>query len=165
MKKYHSHNANEALFPFFIVLLLSFPLFIIYEKCYIYVFIISIIISLIIILYSIKSTIESMYDIFFYEDKIEVKFMYIQKTETILYNDLMEYHFLRSKSSHDYIKYKNGKKSFPILNYDNTIEFIKWLKEKNPEIKIEIYPSDCTLEYEYQKEYGFKYRKFHKDTL
>lgn len=165
MKKYHSHNANESLLPFFLVLLLVFPLFIIYKSCPIYVFIISIIISLILILYSIKSTKASMFDIFFYEDKIEINFMYIQKTETFSYNELLEYHFLRSKSSHDFIKYKNGKKSFSTLNYDNTIDFIKWLKEKNPEIKIVIFPPDSTLEYEYQKEYGFKYRKFHKDTI
>ena len=49
--------------------------------------------------------------------------------------------------------------------YKNTIEFIKWLKEKNPNIKIDIFPSDSSLEYEFQKETGFKYREFHKDTL
>jgi len=51
------------------------------------------------------------------------------------------------------------------LEYKNTIEFIKWLKDKNPNIKINIFPSDSTLEYEFQKETGFKYREFHKDTL
>ena len=35
----------------------------------------------------------------------------------------------------------------------------------HPNIKINIFPSDSTLEYEFQKETGFKYREFHKETL
>lgn len=165
MKKYHSHNASEAFLPFLVIIVFILPLKLIYDKCYTYVFIISIILSLLFLVYIIKRTTKNLFDIFFYDDKIEIKYMHIEKTETILYNDLLEYHFIRAKNSYDFIKYTNGEKTFPCLNYENSIDFIKWLKEKNPEIKIVIYPPSSNLEYEFQKEYGFKYRKFHKDTV
>lgn len=142
------------------------PLKIIYDNYLQFTFVLSILFALTFLIFIIKKTRESIFDIIFYDDKIEIIYIYTNKIEKLKYSDLLEYHFIRTtKSNTDHIKYISGKKSFPPLEYKNTIEFIKWLKEKNPNIKIDIFPSDSTLEYEFQKENGFKYRKFHKDTL
>lgn len=166
MKKYSSNNSKEALLPLLVIVIMILPLKIIYDECNLFIFVLSILFSLTLLIYVIKKTIESIFEIIFYEDRIEIIYSYIKKIEKLKYSDLLEYHFIRtSKSNTDHIKYISGKKSFASLEYKNTIEFIKWLKEKNPNIKIDIFPSDSSLEYEFQKETGFKYREFHKDTL
>lgn len=166
MKKYHSQNSLEIFLPFLLVLILMVILKIIYVKYNLFVFVTSLLFSLAILIYSIIKTRASVFDIYLLDDKIEIKYSYSNKIETLSYSEILEYHFIRTnKSNTDCIKYSYGKKSFPSVENKNTIEYIKWLKEKNPEIKIVIFPSDATLEYEYQKEFEFKFRKFHKDSL
>ena len=166
MKKYSSNNSKEVLLPLLVIVIMILPLKIIYDECNLFIFVLSILFSLTFLIYIIKKTRESIFEIVFYDNQIEIIYSYIKKVEKLKYSDLLEYHFIRtSKSNTDHIIYISGKKSFSSLEYKNTIEFIKWLKEKNPNIKINIFPSDSTLEYEFQKETGFKYREFHKDTL
>ena len=166
MKKYHSQNSLEIFLPFLLLLILIVVLKIIYVKYNLFVFVSSLLFSLAVLIYTIIKTRASIFDIYFFDDKIEIKYLYINKIETLKYSDISEYHFIRTnKSKTDHIKYASGKKSFTSVENNNTIEYIKWLKEKNPNIKIVISTTDSTLEYEYQKEFGSKFRKFHKDSL
>ena len=64
-----------------------------------------------------------------------------------------------------YFKTRNGKKSkkFQAVAFDDEfIEFIDWLKSKNPKIEVSVIPSDHYLN---EKMFGPKYKKYIKKTL
>ena len=121
----------------------------------------------------IKRLIEKLVQIEFNEKHIIIEYKYPRKIEKIDYSKVIGLnHFQGSRTpTKNILRYEldNGKdqkvKFYSIALYENYIDFIKWLKKKNDKIEFKIFPPDSNLEFEYQKEFGFKYRKFLKKTL
>ena len=106
MKKYSSNNSKEVLLPLLVIVIMILPLKIIYDECNLFIFVLSILFSLTFLIYIIKKTRESIFEIIFYDDQIEIIYSYIKKVEKLKYSDLLEYHFIRtSKSKTDHLIY------------------------------------------------------------
>ena len=113
MKKYSSNNSKEVLLPLLVIVIMILPLKIIYDECNLFIFVLSILFSLTFLIYIIKKTRESIFEIVFYDNQIEIIYSYIKKVEKLKYSDLLEYHFIRSsKSNTDHIIYISGKNHF-----------------------------------------------------
>ena len=129
-----------------------------------YIFTLSIVISIFFGFIAYKKLYKKAFYVMFYENRIEVKYDNIIKTETINYSDIIVYKYsatYSSKTPHsNYLILKDYKFCFsPVAKNKDFIVFCKWLKSKNDSIKIEISPSDNYLNHLYQEEFGFNYRK------
>jgi hypothetical protein len=51
-----------------------------------------------------------------------------------------------------------------VADQDEYINFLKWIREKNSNIEFDAYPPDEHMEFKIQETFGFKYRKFLKDS-
>lgn len=107
----------------------------------------------------------------FHEEKVFVKYKYKPKIFHIHYISITELEYINvSKSpTTNRLKFNIGTKKksikFLTIKNENYIDFTKWLKSKNEKIKFTVYPSDDYMTHRLQEAYGFKYRKFIKDTL
>jgi hypothetical protein len=118
-------------------------------------------------IYSFKWLDKEMFDIYFKENEIEIKYVYRKKIQIINYEDLIKYTFIEtSKNSNNSFKTKDNHFIFNrVVGHDCFIEFYKFLKGKNENIEIEILPLSSDLEFLRQQEFGFKYKQFLKETL
>ncbi|MEL4307335.1 hypothetical protein [Joostella sp. CR20] len=126
------------------------------------------IICIITVLYKRKNT----FEIAFEEGEIVKNYTFIHKKVRINYKNLLaiEYIDFPKSSVMNKVKYKskNRVKTISFVAFahsDDYLEFIKWLKSKNENIELKVSPSDHIMNYKIQEIYGFKYRKFLKDTL
>ncbi len=117
--------------------------------------------------YSFKWINNEMFDIYFKEDEIEIKYVYGKKIQIVNYTDLIEYTFVdTAKNSNNSFRTKYTHFVFNrVVDHDKFIQFYKFLKSKNENLKIEIFPLSSDLEQIRQEEFGLKYRKFLKETL
>mgnify|MGYP006156349079 FL=1 len=117
--------------------------------------------------YSFKWINNEMFDIYFKENEIEIKYVYGKKIQIINYQDLIKYTFIEtSKSSNNSFKTKDFHFVFNrVVGNNHFIEFYKFLKSKNENLEIEIFPLSSNLEYLRQQEFGLSYRKILKETL
>lgn len=129
---------------------------------------ISIGIVILIILYQRKRA----FDIKFLENEILVEYSFLKKIIRVPYADLLQIEFISAYRSpnRNSIKFKNGKKIeslrfLTVVQSDQYIEFIKWLKSKNDKLELKVFPSDHIMNHKIQEVYGFKYRKILKKTL
>ncbi|WP_428741198.1 hypothetical protein [Tenacibaculum sp.] len=163
--KYSSNSQQK--YDDFTIIILILTLINISLFCYkisFFLIIISIILSIFFGILAFNKLYRQAFKISFFEDKIEVKYDNIIKTETFSYSDILAYKYsapYSSKTPHsNYLILKNYKFRFtPIARNEGFIVFCKWLKAKNESIKIEIVPSDNYLNHLYQEEFGFNYRK------
>jgi len=110
-----------------------------------------------------------VFDISFNKSEIVVNY-HLKKKKTIFgYSDLIGIKYIGAYKAPamNRIQYKtkNGVKSlkFQTIAFDDQfVEFYKWLKSKNPKIKVSVIPSDHYLN---EKLFGPKYRKYVKETL
>ncbi len=165
--KYKSQIYSGIWTPFGVILIFIFTYLIclgLFEKWVSWVIIG---IGVIAFIYSFKWINKEMYNIYFNENEIEIKYVYGNKIKIIDYQDLIKYSFLET--------YKNTNNSFDtkeehfffnrVVGHDRFIEFYKFLKEKNENIEIEILPLSSDLEFLRQQEFGLNYRKILKETV
>lgn len=167
MKAKYSSSSQQKYTDFigiiFLLALINFTL-ITSESVNSYFLVLSFIISILFSVLAHKKLYKQAFKISFFEDKIEVKYDNIIKTETINYPDIIVYKYsapYSSKTPHyNYLILKDYKFRFsPVAKNKDFIMFCKWLKSKNESIKIEISPSDDYLNHLYQEEFGFNYRQ------
>jgi len=118
-------------------------------------------------IYSFKWINKEMFDIYFKENEIEIKYVYGNKIQIINYQDLIKYTFVEtSKNSKNSFKTKDFHFIFNrVVDNNHFIEFYKFLKSKNENLEIEIFSLSSNLEYLRQQEFGPNYRKILKQTL
>ncbi len=123
--------------------------------------------GIVLFVYSFKWIKNEMFDIYFKENEIEIKYVYGKKIQIINYQDLIKYTFIEtSKSSNNSFKTKDFHFVFNrVVSNNQFIEFYKFLKSKNENLEIEIFPLSSNLEYLRQQEFGLSYRKILKETL
>ncbi len=124
-------------------------------------------------LYSIINDKKKYLEIYFEDDEVIIEYPNIQKTIKIKYTDLKKLTYINPRKSLNkynslkYIENGNIKKItfLSVAENEMYIDFLKWLNNKNSEIKFDAYPPDENMEYKIQENFGFKYRKFIKETL
>ena len=173
MKKYHSSSSYsnyEAVIASLMFLGIGYAVFSTTESIYLKIIsiIIPILLIILIVLYRRKKT----FDIFFNEDKILVDYFIIKEKHEIAYKDLLEITYISAHKSPimNRIKFRKNKaikslKFTSVAYSDEYIAFIKWLKSKNENIEISVFPSDNMMNHKIQEVYGFNYRKILKKTL
>jgi voltage-gated potassium channel Kch len=119
-----------------------------------------ILLSSVILLYIIK-LLRNLVFVEFNESNLIITFMISKNEKIISYSDLIEltcidgqrgYHFnvIKFKSS----SFSNSKITVDrIVDSDKFISFLKWLKDKNERIELNIIPSDSKLIPEFHKEF------------
>jgi hypothetical protein len=117
------------------------------------------------ILYTRKTTI----DIIFLADNIKVNYVFGGREERIKYEDLIQLKYISASRSTttNRIKFKvkdeiNSLKFRTVAYSNEFINFVKWIKSKNENIEISVFPSDNYMNHLLQEEYGFNYRKVPK---
>lgn len=166
MKVKYSSSSQQKYNDFIIIVLLLILIngYLFNIKINFYLIILSIILSILFSILAYKKLYKKAFEISFFEDKIEVKYDNIIKTETFNYSDILVYKYSAPYTSKEpesnTITFKNSKFRYaPVAKNENFIIFCRWLKTKNESIKIEIFPSDDYLNHLYQEEFGFNYRK------
>ena len=167
MVKYKSHIYSGVGIPFMYLLLSAFLYFIAVAFFANWVSWMVIGFGIGLFIYSFKWINNEMFDIYFKEDEIEIKYVYGKKIQIVNYTDLIEYTFTdTAKHSNNSFRTKNTHFVFNrVVDHDKFIQFYKFLKSKNENLKIEIFPLSSDLEQIRQEEFGLKYRKFLKETL
>jgi hypothetical protein len=123
--------------------------------------------GVIVFIYSFKWIDQEMFDIYFNEKELEIKYVFGKKVKIINYQDIIKFTFVET--------YKNSNNSFRtkdchfifnrVVGHERFIEFYKFLMSKNENIEIEILPLSSDLEFLRQQEFGLNYRKILKDTV
>lgn len=167
MSIYKSHIYSGVWIPF-MYLIVFILLYFLSEAFFIKIISwLIIVFGIILFFYSFKWIDKEMFDIYFKEDEIEIKYVYGNKSKNIKYQDLNNFTFIdTAKNSSNSFTAKDEKFIFNrVVGNDQFISFYQFLKSKNENINIEIYPASSHLEYLRQQEFGIKYRKFLKETL
>ena len=90
----------------------------------------------------------------FYNDNIVIKKLISGRTEKLIYSDIIEVIHIQAFSlpCKNYIKYQSNKKGkiikleiTPVVPSNRYVEFAKWIKSLNKNIKITFLPSDSKL--------------------
>lgn len=173
MTKYSSSSSYSNYEAFFVIIFFfSIGIVIADSLEFILMKIISIGFSLFLAFLVILNQRKKTFDILFLENQINVHYLFLDKKITICYNDIVELTFISvSKSpNRNQIKYQfknkiHSLKFLSVAESDQYIEFIKWIKSKNEKIELKVLPSDHIMNHKIQEVYGFKYRKFLKNTL
>lgn len=165
--KYRSYIHSGVFIPYAVIFFFAIPYLItvsVFEK---WVSWIIIAIGLIAFFYSFKWINKEMFDIYFKENEIEIKYVFGDNSQIIDYKDIVKYSFINtSKNTRNSFKTSNQYFVFNrVVSNNKFIEFYKFLKSKNENIKIEIFPLSSDLEYLRQQEFDLKYREFLKETL
>lgn len=170
MTKYHSSSSYfifEAIFASIILSLIGYSLF----SATVSIFLKTITICLtLLILVSIALYLRNIvFSIFFKETEIMIDYHLKNQKTRLDYSDLVEIKYISVQKAPDmnriYFKTINGsnsKKFQAVAMNDEFVEFYKWLKTKNPKIKVLVTPPDHYLN---EKLFGPKYRKYIKETL
>lgn len=165
--RYKSYKYSGIFTPFAIIFFSAIPYIIVISACEEWVSWIVITLALFSFIYSFKWINKEMFDIYFEENQIEIKYVFGNKIQIINYEDILEYSFIdTSRCTNNSLKTKNHHFIFNrVVNNNQFIEFYKFLKSKNENIDIKIFPLSSDLEYLRQKEFGLKYRKLLTETL
>ncbi|MCH4552381.1 hypothetical protein [Aestuariibaculum lutulentum] len=173
MKKYISSSSkfiSEAATACIMILLIGYFLFRGLDLMFLKVISLSVVVLMIVwvVIYSRKKA----FNIYFEQEEICIKYTFIDREIKVQYNDLIEVKYISgyrvpTKNS---IKFIKGSKlqavKFDTVGDDECyLSFVKYLKSKNKNIELKVIPSDHILNYKLQEIYGFKYRKFVKETL
>ena len=164
-KKYSSTSkdlVNTSLLNALFLLILSIIISFSFETWY-YKFT-PFILSGIYVFFDILHTKKNTFSIDFYEDEIQVKYKYINKSIHIKYTDLIEIKYLNGHGPifNRIIFNAEGRKNkvtFLTIPYKKYVEFIKWIRNKNSETIVSVYPSDDYMTHLLQEEFGFQYAK------
>lgn len=170
MNKYHSSSSYfvfEAIFAILICLGIGYTFFSANESAFIKT--IAVAFTLLTISLIILYLRNIVFDIFYNENDVLIDYHLKKKKTTIDYSDLISIKYIGAhrNPAMNRIEYKtkNGVKTkkFQTVAFDDQfVEFVHWLKSKNPKIKISVIPSDHYLN---EKLFGPKYRKYVKETL
>ena len=109
----------------------------------------------------------------FKESIIRVQYKFRNKIEEIKYSEIIELKYIEASRTptSNILKYQSKNESikklkfYSVVDRTDMMEFVKWIKLKNEKIEFKFSTLDMKLDYEYQKEFGFKYRKVLKKTL
>ncbi|MCL7755136.1 hypothetical protein [Polaribacter sp. Z022] len=108
---------------------------------------------------------KKVFDIIFEKEKIRIEYVYNNKKIEIEYSELLtvEYISAPKNPTRNKIEFKlNGNikklKFLSVADSNEYVEFIKFLKSKNQNIKWKVFPSDNIMNHKLQEVYGFKYR-------
>ena len=108
---------------------------------------------------------KKVFDIIFEKEKIRIEYVYNNKKIEIEYSELLtvEYISTPKNPTRNKIEFKlNGNikklKFLSVADSNEYVEFIKFLKSKNQNIKWKVFPSDNIMNHKLQEVYGFKYR-------
>ncbi|UOY06532.1 hypothetical protein L0P88_21735 [Muricauda sp. SCSIO 64092] len=85
-----------------------------------------------------------------YEDIVALEFISVHRRPTI---NKIKFHFMGKIES---IRFRT------VAYGPEFIDFVKWLKSKNDNIKVSVHPPDDYMNHRLQEEYGFNYRKVPK---
>ena len=166
MKKYSSSSSFaffESIFASLMVLGIGIFFGISLENIGIQILIIigSILLSIWLVSYQRKK----VFDIIFEKEKIRIEYVYNNKKIEIEYSELLtvEYISTPKNPTRNKIEFKlNGNikklKFLSVADSNEYVEFIKFLKSKNQNIKWKVFPSDNIMNHKLQEVYGFKYR-------
>lgn len=167
MMKYKSQIYSGVLTPFAVILVFIIPYLISLGLFVEWVSWVVIGLGILLFIYSFKWINDEMFDIYFDENDIEIKYVFGKKVKIINYQAITKFTFVET--------YKNSNNSFRtkdchfifnrVVSHDRFIEFYKFLKSKNENIEIEILPLSSDLEFLRQQEFGLNYRKIIKETI
>ncbi|TYB78859.1 hypothetical protein [Bizionia myxarmorum] len=173
MKTYHfssTHSVYQAILVSCMILTIGIALVPNFDAIWEKILNISITVILVvgIILYQRKRT----FSIDFEETGIYMNYTFTKHKIEIPYEDLLELTYMSfPKMRHMIritflIKNRTNKLQFSASSLtDSYIEFVKNMKHKNENLKLNVLPSDHIMNHKIQEIYGFKYRKFIKKTL
>lgn len=112
------------------------------------------------------------FEIEFDANEIKIAYVHLNKSFVIGYDSIIQIRFEHLRKAGDFNKItyledgKEKKISFiTVASGEAYIDFLKWIKEKNDKILFDAYPPDEEMEFQIQSNFGFKYRKIHKDTI
>lgn len=170
MIKYHSSSSYfifEAIFASIVLSSIGYALYSATTSVFLKT---TAICSILLILVSIALYLRNIvFSIFFKEAEIIIDHHLKNKKIRLNYSDLVEIQYISVQKSPGmnriYFKTMNGiksKKFQAVATNDEFVEFYKWLKSKNPKIKVSVTPPDHYLN---EKLFGPKYRKYIKETL
>lgn len=167
MSLYKSHIYTGIAIPFGVIL---FSMLLYFVSSALFIELVSWIvigIGILLFFFSFNWIDKEMFDIFFNEDEIEIKYVLGKKVRIIRYQDVLTYTFIEtSKNTNNSFELNNEKFVFNrVVNREQFIEFYNFLKSKNKKIDIKIWPLSSDLEFLRQKEFGCNYRKFIKEAL
>ncbi|PQJ74161.1 hypothetical protein [Polaribacter gangjinensis] len=166
MKKYSSSSSFaffESILASLMILGIGIFLGISIEKIGIQILIIigSILLSIWLVLYQRKK----VFEIIFEKEKIRIEYVYNSNKIEIDYAELLtvEYISTTKNPTRNKIEFKlNGSikklKFLSVADSNEYVEFIKFLKSKNENIKWKVFPSDNIMNHKLQEVYGFNYR-------
>jgi len=101
----------------------------------------------------------------FFEDHLSIKYDFQPKEFTVKYTNISEirYYSVHKGTDSNRIYFTSSPlkkiRIETVAHGDDFVEFIKWIKSKNENIEVAVYPSDHILNHKLQEVYGFKYRK------
>ena len=166
MKKYSSSSSFaffESIIASLMILGIGIFLGISVEKIEIQILIIigSVLLGVLIILNQRKK----VFDIIFEKEKIRIEYVHNNSKIEIEYSELLtvEYISTPKNPTRNKIEFKlNGNikklKFQSVAESNEYVEFVKFLKSKNENIKWKVFPSDNIMNHKLQEVYGFKYR-------
>ncbi|WP_431162791.1 hypothetical protein [Flagellimonas beolgyonensis] len=170
MNKYYSSSSYfvyEAIFGILFCMLIGVVLFTSYESAFIKTS--AVLFSILAVVLIVMYLRIIVFDIFFNEEDIFIEYHLKNKKAHLSYSDLTEIKYISAHKAPamNRVKFKTkegieSKKFLSIALDDEFVEFINWLKSKNPKIKVSVTPSDHYLN---EKLFAPKYRKYVKETL
>ncbi|MCB0372944.1 MAG: hypothetical protein KDD31_08050 [Muricauda sp.] len=170
MNKYYSSSSYfvfEAIFAILICMVIGYAFFSVNESAFIKTT--AVVFSFLAITLIIMYLRNIVFDIFYNENDVLIDYHLKKKKTTIDYSDLIGIKYIgaHKNPAMNRIKYKTKTgiktKKFQTVAFDDQfVEFVHWIKSKNPKIKISVIPSDHCLN---EKLFGPKYRKYVKETL
>ena len=107
----------------------------------------------------------------FTENQVEVQYIKRTKNININYSNIKHIRYTKYKArSYNELSYLENAKIkkitfLTVVDPDEYINFLKWIREKNINTKFDAYPPDEQMEFKIQEAFGLKYRKFIKDSL
>jgi hypothetical protein len=166
MKKYSSSSSFaffESIIASLMILGIGIFLGISVEKIEIQILII--IASLLLSVWIISNQRKKVFDIIFEEEKIRIEYAHNNNKLEIKYSELLTVEYISTpknptRNKIEFKLYGNIKKlKFQSVAESNEyVEFVKFLKSKNENIKWKVFPSDNIMNHKLQEVYGFKYR-------
>ncbi len=163
MIKYKSNTYYLIDDLFFMILYAGISCFLTYFfRNKVYLFFCGLIISLL-LLFLFFTKLNKLAKVEFYENKISIKHLFPKRVKHIEYSVIKEYQHIQRFNyvSLNAIKYLDSEtsdlKQFNITTVvpnKEYIEFIKWIKPRNNDIKFTFLPPDINLLKEYKKEFG-----------
>jgi hypothetical protein len=168
--KTYSLNPDEEKTQFVLLCILCFFLICV-TKFSLVISLASIVFVAIIYVISNRNLNRKYFEINFTEEQAEINYIKRNENIVICYSDIIQIRYIRYKNrGYNRLTYNHNAKpkkvSFlTVAEGDEYINFLKWFREKNIKTEFDAYPPDENMEYRIQENFGFKYRKFLKETL